>query len=369
MSARDSELFQSGLEPMQDNKQLQNESGKKTHGVAPVTPPPDRRRRGSSRMAAPIGLVVLLLCGIGIITVIVVIVNVTRSFINNDKEKARFERLLMPVVMYDPPPFEDVKNLDQAALLQTAMWSAILNSDDAKWAKDELNFSQIPASELDVRAANLFGPGVKLEHQTFGDYEITYYYDEATKIYSVPPTAEVALYTPTVVKITKEGDSVSLRVGYVPPGSVWEIDENGNRFQPQPDKFMKYILKKTETGYIIVALRDVEQESSSSGYANTSSYAEELINSGSTSSVGETFGDDSTAAAEDDYGMIGASGDEDADESGEESSSDAETSSEESASGESPSSSSSASSRSSSSASSSSRSSSASSSSRASSSR
>ncbi|MFA9379998.1 MAG: hypothetical protein ACERKO_02950 [Acetanaerobacterium sp.] len=284
MGTKDSDLFQSGLGP-----------GQETPPTMPARTPGKKRRKGS-RLAAPLGFGVLLLCIIGIITLIVAIVNITQSFINNDKEKARFEKMLIPVVMYDPPPFESVATLDQPMLLQTAMWSAILNNDDSKWAKDELDFSLIPASELDVRAANLYGPGVKPEHQTFGDYETTYLYDEQNKVYSVPPTAEVALYTPKVEKITKNGDEIILLVGYVPPGSVWEIDENGNRYQPDPDKYMNYFLQKTDGGYILTALRDVEksEDDSSSGSASFEEYEEDLINADDTSSLSEeTFGDES----------------------------------------------------------------------------
>ncbi len=284
MGTKDSELFKSGLAPEQGIKQ-----------PAPSAPVSSKRRRKGSRVAAPIGLTILILCVVGVITLIASIVSLTQSFINNDKEKAKFERILIPVVMYDPPPFENVSTLDQPMLLQTAMWSAILNNDDAKWAKDEFNFSLIPASELDVRAANLFGPGVKLEHQTFGDYETSYFYDEENKVYSVPTTAEVALYTPKVEKITKNADEIILRVGYVPPGSVWEIDEKGNRFEPDPDKYMNYHLQRTESGYIITALRDVEKsESGASGTGSENEYYEEdLITSDTSSLEEETFGDSS----------------------------------------------------------------------------
>ncbi len=337
MDTKDSGLFQSGLAPEQEIK------------TQPPIRPASRRRRKGSRIAAPIGLTVIILCAIGVVTLVVSAINLTQSFINNDKEKARFERILIPVVMYDPPPFESVTTLDQPMLLQTAMWSAILNNDDEKWAKDEFNFSLIPASELDVRAANLFGPDVKLVHQTFGDYETTYLYDEQNKVYSVPTSAEVALYTPKVEKITKNGDEVILRVGYVPPGSVWEIDDKGNRFEPDPDKYMNYHLKKTESGYIITALRDVEKNESSSGTGSEYEYVEEeLINSGTSSLAEETFGDESEPEEE-----TSSVNDEDAAVSGEEEDETEDTSSAESSSGSSSSkSSSSASSSSSSSASS-----------------
>jgi hypothetical protein len=81
-----------------------------------------------------------------------------QSFINNDKEKAKFEKFLLPVVMYDPPAFESVTTLDQAMLLQTSMWAAILNNDDAKWAKDDLGFAQIPPPSWMCRPRSCMAP-------------------------------------------------------------------------------------------------------------------------------------------------------------------------------------------------------------------
>ncbi|SDO07996.1 hypothetical protein [Acetanaerobacterium elongatum] len=284
----DSELFKSGLEQEE-----------------PKRPPvPHKRRRKASRVAAPIGLVLLLLCGIGLVTLVLGGIALGQSFINNDKEKAKFEKFLLPVVMYDPPAFESVTTLDQAMLLQTSMWAAILNNDDAKWAKDDLGFAQIPASELDVQAAKLYGTAVKLEHQSFGDFETNYVYNADTKTYSVPPAATTQVYTPKVTNITKKGDEVILRVGYVPPGSVWEIDDNGNRKQPDPDKYLEYHLQKSETGYIIVSLKYIDNPSSNIVSA-TSSLGEALINSGETSSnEGEAFGDASEQPA---AAVVGAS--------------------------------------------------------------
>lgn len=257
-----------------------------------------KKQRRKARAAAPVGIALIVLSIVGLVTIIVGGINLARAFFNNDKEKIKFERMLLPVVMYDPPAFESASALDQNMLLQTAMWSAILNNDNSKWSKDEMDFSLIPASELDVQAARLFGSGLTIEHKDFGDYDITYLYDPENKVYSVPPSAESGLYTPSVVDIKKTSEGVELKVGYVPPGNFWDIDENGNRFEPDPDKYMMYIMVKNENGdYYLKAIRDIASESSFE-YEDVS-IDEDLLIDNTSSGVGsdtETFGDDPTAS-------------------------------------------------------------------------
>jgi hypothetical protein len=56
-----------------------------------------------------------------------------------------------------------------------------------------------------VQAAKLYGTAVKLEHQSFGDFETNYVYNADTKTYSVPPAATTQVYTPKVTNHYQEG--------------------------------------------------------------------------------------------------------------------------------------------------------------------
>lgn len=64
----------------------------------------------------------------------------------------------------------------------------------------------------------------------------------------IPVMGQMPAYTPKVEKITKKGDTYLLTVGYVPPTTLWNIDLDGKRTEPTPDKYMQYEMKKVKGG-------------------------------------------------------------------------------------------------------------------------
>lgn len=213
-----------------------------------------RRRKG----AAPIGAIFILLAAIGLVAVLIFTIGLTKNFIDNKAQKTEFEELIRPVLMFDPVPFEDPNDLEPATLLQSSMWAALLGDKRGSYQYDELKQLVVPASDLDVNATALFGPTVTLQHQTFGNYDTTFVYDEETNSYRVPVVAQTGTYTPRIEKITQQGSEVLLMVGYIPPETLWTADqaqrEDGER---QPDKYMVYVLEQNDKGdYFISAIRD-----------------------------------------------------------------------------------------------------------------
>ena len=233
----------------------------------------DRNKR--RRAAAPIGGLFILLAVIGLITVLVLCVRLTMQVIDNSDDKEAFEEQILPVLIFDPVPFEDPTDLDNLVLLRSSLWSVLLGDKRGSFQYDENNSLRVPASDVDVAAASLFGPDVKLEHQTFGNYEVSYIYDEDANMYLVPVTGLTNVYTPRVETITRiSSDVLELTVGYIPPDTVWSADqqevtmttpeqerlaaehgEDGVR----ADKYMIYEMTKQKNGgYYISAIRDVE---------------------------------------------------------------------------------------------------------------
>ena len=72
-----------------------------------------KRRR--NRAAAPIGALVLVLAAAGLCALIVLGVNLTNQILDNSREKQRFEKIVQPVLMFDPPPFDDVTKIGRAS--------------------------------------------------------------------------------------------------------------------------------------------------------------------------------------------------------------------------------------------------------------
>jgi len=219
-----------------------------------------KRRR---RYAAPIGGLFIALAIIGVIAVVVTSIDLTGKVLDNSNEKEKIGTLIRPVVMFDPVPFETPTDLENRQLLLYSMWANLGSEKRNTYSYDENAELIVPASDLEVAAANLFGPDIVLTHETFGDYQTTYYYDEERNIYNVPVSAQLYVYTPQVESIELASrDVYNVKVGYIPPqGDAWTTDFSGNKNQPTAEKSMIYVMQKTRNGYYILALRDLPSAS------------------------------------------------------------------------------------------------------------
>lgn len=219
----------------------------------------NRTHHKRRRFAAPVGGVFLVLVVIGIIAVVLLSLDFTRKMIDNSNQKADFEKQILPVLMFDPVPFERATDVDNLVLLQDSVWAALLGDKRGSYQYDETGMISVPASDVEVAAAKLFGPDVVLEHQSFGNIiDTSYIYDEETKTYRIPVMGQTGLYTPRVVKIEKKsGNVLELTVGYIPPASIWSAAQEGEDGETQPDKYMIYEMTKANKSYYVSAIRDV----------------------------------------------------------------------------------------------------------------
>lgn len=212
-----------------------------------------------NRHAAPIGIVFILLCIIGICTVFSWCYNATKYLADNTAQKTKYEAMLLPVVMFDPADFTDPTTCDNEFLLQSSLWASMLGENRSSYQYDEYNRLVIPASDVETMAAKLFGPNIKLEHKTIGDADNSYLYDEGTASYHVPVIAMSGFATPRVEKIEKRSDSLFVTVGYVPPTTLLSINysSEGNA-QENPSKYMLYEMREYNGEYYIYAVSNTD---------------------------------------------------------------------------------------------------------------
>jgi hypothetical protein len=207
------------------------------------------------RYAAPVGGLFAALALIGLVVLIVASVELTNRALDNTGERRKIEEIIRPLVMFDPPPFERATDIDDEQLLLYSMWAALMATD---YLFDENQELTVPASDLGKQARNLFGPDVTLIHKTFGEFEYSFYYDEARDVYIVPTNVLLYTYSPLVETIEQEGDLFNVRVGYVPPTGATPL--NVRQFDnPQPEKYMIYVVRRVGETYQIVAVRDVAE--------------------------------------------------------------------------------------------------------------
>ena len=215
-----------------------------------------RKSKYANRYAAPLGGVFIVLCVIGLINVVGLCFNFTRSILDNSVSKQAYATRLLPIVMFDPPPFEDPIMIPAEDILMYSIWSTILEYDREELQYDDSLSVIVSASEVDIKAFSLFGPDVKLTHGLISPYQ-SYYYVKETKSYHVPIDILTGISTPRVETINKKGDTIELHVGYVPPADILNVDlENTGNYESKPVKYMDYILKKGKTDYYLHAIRE-----------------------------------------------------------------------------------------------------------------
>lgn len=203
--------------------------------------------------AVIVGAVTVLLAIIGLITVVTACVRLGARLLDNSAEKERFEQTLFPVVMFDPGAIESVEELDQLVLLRSSIWAAFTGNME-KYTLDSSNRITVAKSDVDVACAKLFGPEITLEHQSFSDYMSTYFFDEERQSYLAPMDSTSVLYTPQVEDIDHSGVIYTLRVGYMESGNEWLQSLQGRDYEPTPDKYMIYTLKKVDEHFQLVSI-------------------------------------------------------------------------------------------------------------------
>lgn len=213
------------------------------------------RAKRKKRHAALLGGFLIFLSLVGAITVIQKTVDLVFYFTDSTRDKEMFEQLIRPVVMFDPVPFDSIEAASETSLLQASVWGTLLGQEQKTYDTDETGMLLVPASDLDVTAARLFGPEVKLVHQTFGDIEMTFPYDENKQLYHVPTYGYLGMYTPQVEHITKQNGYTVLKVNYMLPGNVWNFNEKG--VLEETDGVAKtryYVMLQNKSGYYIAAI-------------------------------------------------------------------------------------------------------------------
>jgi hypothetical protein len=213
------------------------------------------------KYAAPLGFVVILLAILGIAFVFVAISATYAKLTDNSEQILWFESYLTPVVMQDPPPFDDVSKASPDVLLHSAVWSTIIDykNPDKTPLEDENGRTLLPISDIEVQCKKLFGDSVKLSFKTFGDEGEEFTYNTADKTYTVPITSYDPI-RPDVISAKKSGGKTVLKVGYIMPGSEWTVDDKGKPVPPSPEKIMIYELEGKKRNYKIVSIKEYNEE-------------------------------------------------------------------------------------------------------------
>lgn len=213
-----------------------------------------QRTRSKNKWAFPVGLIVLVLVIIGIVSVIYFGVGAIGKLTDNSKKREEYQEFIVPVVMNDPAPFDDLSQADPMELMESAVWALLrsdINTDEYAY---EDGCMVIPQEDVKNQFVRLFGTDIEPKYGTIVTTNYEFTYDEGTKTYRVPITSTEPLYTPIIYDMDKSGKTTTLVVGYL-AANGWEQSPNGDMVAPDADKFMKITLREKDDSYYISSIQ------------------------------------------------------------------------------------------------------------------
>lgn len=216
--------------------------------------PVGERNRSKNKWAFPVGLIVLILVLIGIVSIIYFGAGAVGKLSDNSKKREEYQEFIVPVVMNDPAPFDDLSQADPMELMESAMWALLRSAVNPDEYAYEDGCMVIPQEDVKNQFVRLFGTDIEPKYGTIVSTNCEFTYDEGTKTYRVPITSTEPLYTPVIYDIDKSGKTTTLVVGYL-AANEWKQSPNGDMAAPDADKFMKITLRQKGDTYYISSIQ------------------------------------------------------------------------------------------------------------------
>ena len=226
-----------------------------------------RRRRRRQLIGGILSVLII----VGAVTLVGALGRNVAKLFDNTKEKESYHKLLAPLVMLDPVPFDSLETADQNMLLQTAIWETIYNEDISKYDRDELGTLILPTVDIDKNAALLFGKNYKLNHASFSASGMDFVYNEENKSYLIPVTGTTGSYTPQVERIRSSVKEKRVTVGYIAPPMGFSMD--GTADNTKPVKYYDFVFTRQDDGYYLSAMQESEMKAEGQTTAASSSSA------------------------------------------------------------------------------------------------
>ncbi len=222
------------------------------------------KKSRKNKAAIPVGIIAVILAVIGLVSVIRFAGDKIKEITDNTADKAKYEELLEPVVMFDPDPFDDLTQADVSQLLNCAVWSLLMSEEGTEqypYSEGETFGIVVPQEDIEKHFVSLFGTEIDIASMhsaiDMSAYEIAY--DSALKSYILPITGIESAYTPKVYEIEEKGSSVILLVGYISNLSWAQIDSE-QYVAPEPDKYMTITLRERSGGMYVSSIQAVDTQ-------------------------------------------------------------------------------------------------------------
>jgi hypothetical protein len=205
----------------------------------------EHRRAGKYRYGLFAGSLVLLLALVGVIFIAVEAGTRIHSAVTDDSKQRAYDSFLSVIVAQDPQPFESPDKADPDFVLNASLWKIMTESGSNYTNYDDVGRTIVPLGDVVDACGALFGPTCSLQPKS-PDTESFYTYDAAKAQFHIALYSPEGVYEPFTESAKKEGDSVVLHVGYIPPTDPMRIS-SGNSDKPTPTKYMDYVIKTNDS--------------------------------------------------------------------------------------------------------------------------
>lgn len=221
--------------------------------------------RGRYRLAAWIGLVVMLFAIIGVISVVILGIRLIRNATDHTDLMNELHDFAYPITYYQPTAFDELDEADSDKLLLAAVYK-VSKAEEVRQLREntgEFNYELddearllIPTSEITEAYKTLFGEDATPVFNTIGSDSQTYAqfaYDEENDCMHVPwiYSASSSLYVTVADDIELRSDTARVRIGYVLETALG-YDDFGNRLEPtagQASYFQWYVFQQDSSDH------------------------------------------------------------------------------------------------------------------------
>ena len=208
-----------------------------------------RRRAGKYRFGLFAGSLVLILALVGVVFIAMEAGTRIHSAVTDDSKLRAYDAFLTVVVAQDPQPFESPEKADPDFVLNASLWKVMTESGANYTNYDDAGRTVVPLGDVVDACGELFGPKCSLQPKSPAT-ESFYTYDAAKSQFHIALYSLEGVYEPYTENAKKEGDSVVLRVGYIPPTDptrTASASSAASSGKPTPAKYMDYVLETNET--------------------------------------------------------------------------------------------------------------------------
>lgn len=191
---------------------------------------------------ACIMLILAIVGGTGLISAL----SRTAAVMGNSPSNAKYGSYIAPVVMHDPPPFDDSSHLDANVKIAASIWRNNFQKGASTYKEiDADGLTLMPASDVQSACTELFGPNatINTDESVHGQF---FSHTAGDDCFHISATSNAGSLVPHIDDIIEEDDALSLAVSYFSRDEKNLKVGDNKAAAPSPVKRMVYNLRLNE---------------------------------------------------------------------------------------------------------------------------